>query len=430
MANGSVLAGIRPQQQPDLAGALLGGIQGRQNVLAGQQSLQQGQMQLDRAPQVAAQQDARAQQKLQQGEQQISENQFMQAVQTARVENRLAKQIRSLPLGERERFKQSLDPDMLQSVGIDPQQVAETGTSDQALDDIIRQTDAALAAVDGGRVPAEQQNRQALMEQVQSGIDPQTGRLKPEDQLTATERAAAIDLGLLARSGTITGQERIASSPEATQRVAGSRETISRAESRGGRIGTGEGVAAVSGIEAEAAAERERAEGQARQSVSLSGEFFENTQAARSSLTNINEAIAAIDDGAQSGPIINRFTPTIRDSTVRLRNAGNRLGLDVISSVTFGALSEAELDLAMQTAMPNLPPQELRKWLVDRREAQEKLANELEDAALFMSRGGTLDEFIERSRGGGVQTRQQGQGSQQQGGTQRIRFDAQGNMIQ
>lgn len=422
----SVLAGIRPNNQPvNLAGSLLGGQQARQSVLAGQQQLQQGQMQLDRAPKVAAQQDAAAAQQQELGQQQIGENDFMMAVQRGRIINRLAKQVRQMPAGQRPQFVQALDPEMLQSVGIDPEQIKGVGLDDNSLDAIIAQTDAALSSVDGG-LTAGQRDRQSLLQDVQGGIDPQTGQLKPEDQLTATQRAAAIDLGLLARTGTLTGQERIAGSADATNRVAESERAITRAE----RIGQGEGMAAVSGIEAEAAAERERAEGQARQSVALSGEFFENTQAARSSLTAINDAIAALDEGAQSGPVINRFTPTIKDSTLRLRNAGNRLGLDVISSVTFGALSEAEMDIAMQTAMPNLPPKELRKWLVDRREAQQKLAQELEDAALFMSRGGTLDEFIERSRGGGVQTQQQGQGGQQQGGTQRIRFDAQGNMIQ
>lgn len=211
---------------------------------------------------------------------------------------------------------------------------------------------------------------------------------------------------------------------------------VNRRESRGSRIGKGEGAAAVSGIEADAAAEKARAESQARQSVALSGELFENTNSARSSLTAINDAISALDEGARSGPIINRLTPTISNSTIQLQNAGRRLGLDVISSVTFGALSEAEMNIAMQTAMPNLPPQELRKWLVDRRDAQENLARELEDAALFMSRGGTLDEFIERGRNGG-QGRQSetarsqdgasGQGQQQtqpqQGGIRFLGFE-------
>lgn len=411
MANGSVLSGVRPQQQPDLAGALLGGISGRQSVLAGQQQLQRGQMDIERAPQIAAQQDAAAAQQQQLGQQQISENDFMMAVQRGRIINRLAKQVRQMPAGQRPQFVQALDPEMLQSVGIDPAQIQDVGLDDQSLDAIIAQTDAALSSVDGG-LTAGQRDRQSLLQDLEGGIDPATGQLKPENQLTARQRAAAIDLGLMARSGTITGQERIAQSPEATQMVAGSREAIRRAESRGGRIGTGEGAGEVADIEARAAAGIARAEGQARQSVAMSSELFENTQAARSSLTAINDAIEAIDQGAQSGPIINRLAPTVRNSTIQLQNAGRRLGLDVISSVTFGALSEAEMNLAMETAMPNLPPQELRQWLVNRREAQQKLSEELEDAALFMSRGGTLDEFIERGRERRQGSGQNGAGSQ------------------
>ena len=44
--------------------------------------------------------------------------------------------------------------------------------------------------------------------------------------------------------------------------------------------------------------------------------------------------------------------PSVTEASASLENAMNRMGLDVIGSVTFGALSEGEMRLAMDTAVP------------------------------------------------------------------------------
>ena len=50
------------------------------------------------------------------------------------------------------------------------------------------------------------------------------------------------------------------------------------------------------------------------------------------------------------------------------------MGLQVVSSVTFGALSAGELKVAMDTAVPpNLDNKQLAKWFRDRQAAQTKL---------------------------------------------------------
>lgn len=78
----------------------------------------------------------------------------------------------------------------------------------------------------------------------------------------------------------------------------------------------------------------------------------------------------------------------------------NQAGLDVISAVTFGALSKGELDLAMDTAVPqNLDEPELRAWLVERADALDKTYVALIDYAEFMSKpGNTLDMWIEKNK--------------------------------
>jgi hypothetical protein len=61
---------------------------------------------------------------------------------------------------------------------------------------------------------------------------------------------------------------------------------------------------------------------------------------------NLDQVVEAIDRGASTG-VIESALPAWDASTIELRNLQSRLGLDVIGSVTFGALSEGELNLRL-----------------------------------------------------------------------------------
>ena len=76
----------------------------------------------------------------------------------------------------------------------------------------------------------------------------------------------------------------------------------------------------------------------------------------------------------------------------------NKMGLDVISSVTFGALSKEEMLLAMDVGAPrDLAPPELRSWLVKKRDAQAKARDALMRAAnYFTVPGNTLQGWQEQ----------------------------------
>ena len=121
----------------------------------------------------------------------------------------------------------------------------------------------------------------------------------------------------------------------------------------------------------------------------------------QTSLGNIDEAIRAIDGGAQSGLVYNML-PSVTEASASLENSMNRMGLDVIGAVTFGALSEGEMRLAMSTAVPqNLSPPELRDWLVRRRAAQANAAATMQNAAEFLTTPGpghTINDWIARNR--------------------------------
>jgi hypothetical protein len=101
--------------------------------------------------------------------------------------------------------------------------------------------------------------------------------------------------------------------------------------------------------------------------------------------------------------VLFRSLPNWNASTIELENLRNQLGLDVVGSVTFGALSESELELALDTALPtNLGEDALADWLRRKVSAQEKLVDNLTMQAQFLSvPGRTLDQWIEFTQSGG-----------------------------
>ena len=117
----------------------------------------------------------------------------------------------------------------------------------------------------------------------------------------------------------------------------------------------------------------------------------------KKNIGNIDEAIAAIDAGANTGVIASKL-PNITAASIQLANVRQNLGLDVIGSVTFGALSEGELNLALDTALPTgLAPKDLKTFLLNKKSAQEKLAGYLSKQATYLSkRGNTLAGWLEK----------------------------------
>ncbi len=116
----------------------------------------------------------------------------------------------------------------------------------------------------------------------------------------------------------------------------------------------------------------------------------------RANIGNIDQAVAALDAGARTGQIESRV-PTWNAATLELRNLRNQLGIDVIGSVTFGALSKDELQLALDTAIPsNMQEADLRSWFLRKKEKQEIFLTRLDEMARFLSRPDTtLNDWLE-----------------------------------
>jgi hypothetical protein len=165
----------------------------------------------------------------------------------------------------------------------------------------------------------------------------------------------------------------------------------------------------------------------------IADKAFDQTGKIRANILSLRKVIKEVGEGAETGPLAAKF-PSFKAASVRLDRLKNQLGLDVVGSVTFGALSEGELNLALNTALPTtLEGPELVQWATDKIQAQEKLAGYLEDQAIFLSRpGNSAGDWLLKVKSGA--TNQQPAPTQTQPAQaavpQVIKFDALGNIVQ
>lgn len=98
---------------------------------------------------------------------------------------------------------------------------------------------------------------------------------------------------------------------------------------------------------------------------------------------------AVVEGGATSG-IIAKHIPSFDAATSELKSMANQLGIDIINSATFGALSEKELNLALSTGLDmSLQGQQLVDHIDQKIEAQTKLRNSLLGKARTLTQGNT-----------------------------------------
>ena len=141
----------------------------------------------------------------------------------------------------------------------------------------------------------------------------------------------------------------------------------------------------------------ERAESDTEVITGARGEALKKLSNLESQASSLNEAVQALDNGAGSG-VIKQYLPAWNASTARLREAANKLGLDIVSATTFGALSKGELDLSLRTALDiTLPPAELRELISNKIRVIEKAKGELLNAILYLSsEGATVEEYTKK----------------------------------
>ncbi len=127
-----------------------------------------------------------------------------------------------------------------------------------------------------------------------------------------------------------------------------------------------------------------------KEAITTGAKYSQQADEIGKNILAYNDAINIIEEGLSKnanlglGWVRSRL-PKLDPYAIRFQQAARELGLGVVSRVTFGALSEKELELAMATAVPStLGPKQALQWLKDKREAQQKLKDEMDRAAAFI----------------------------------------------
>ena len=124
--------------------------------------------------------------------------------------------------------------------------------------------------------------------------------------------------------------------------------------------------------------------------VEMSRDNFTKVGRIRENITNLDEARRLVAEENATTGYLASFLPDWKASTIALRQVQRELGLDVVGSVTFGALSQEELTLALRVALPEtMEGPALIDWIDRKKVAQQKLSAYLLDQAYFFSEGDT-----------------------------------------
>lgn len=128
-----------------------------------------------------------------------------------------------------------------------------------------------------------------------------------------------------------------------------------------------------------------------------------------SSLVNVDSTIQnygraksalrrALNEGREISGLAQQFFPDITVEAAELTNARNALGLDVVGSVTFGALSKGELDLALTQGLPlGLSGKPLLEYIERRELALGRYRASLVEAARYQSDPNlTMKDYVEQ----------------------------------
>ena len=122
--------------------------------------------------------------------------------------------------------------------------------------------------------------------------------------------------------------------------------------------------------------------------------FSDMTSVAKT-IVNLTRAKKAVKDEGASVGFAQKWLPAFDAATAELRMIANKMGIEVINSATFGALSEEELKLALTTAFPtDLNKDQLLVWIDKKINAQNKMYKALSSKAKKLSSGITMSEFI------------------------------------
>lgn len=316
-----------------------------------------------------AEQSAAQQQAQMQRQEQLSAQQ--DAIRKAKIIYGHARQLKNLPQAQRRTYLNTIDREVIADLGFDDDTFTKISTDDGSIDTMIAQIEPLIQA-DQKQVGARRSESLAGGRITAQELDDGTvryleyGQEIPQDQV----------------------QERVAA---AQQEYIADQQELSRGR-RGGALGAEEE------FKPRIAAKTTEATESAKDVQEFVSTAVPTLNKIEANIANYDDVISAIDSGARSGAIVSRL-PSVNEASKDLEVLRNKLGLDVVGMASFGALSEGELRLALDTALPtNKEPQALRQWVADKRDAQIKAAETLRDSVAFLNNGGSLADLIELGR--------------------------------
>jgi len=330
-----------------------------------------------------------------------------QVLEKTTIINQTAKAIRALDPSQYKAAFSSIMP-QLQKFGIDTSRFNVENITAESLDQVIAETQGFIS----------DPNKLRQLSAAESDFRSKTQGLSQED----TERAKRIALGLDPRAtGAAAKTVDVGGVPHVFDPV---KQTLVPAIIEGQKVTSeivGESKATIK--------EREKfAELTGASRAKSIDKGFDRIAGIDKNMLNLDRALGALERGAGTGAA-EKFFPSITAASRELNQIQNELALDIIGAVTFGALSQGELDLAKDTALDRgLSEEALKDVLQRKKAAQQKLRGYLNEQIQFLDQGGTVAGFLrEKERQNQQAQPEQQAATQQQADQGQIMEDAQGN---
>lgn len=163
--------------------------------------------------------------------------------------------------------------------------------------------------------------------------------------------------------------------------------------------------------------------------------YSEKAEGLNSNIIALDEGIVLAERAIKEGKSLGRGwlenkLPKLSETAASFQQIADQLGLSVVSAVSFGALSEKELRVAQETALPNYAKDEdTLAWMRRRRDALNKLRNYYREAAAFLSAGNTIEDFEKMMLEKAKQNDAQFKGQAKQDYTQMSSIDIMQNLV-
>jgi len=140
---------------------------------------------------------------------------------------------------------------------------------------------------------------------------------------------------------------------------------------------------------------QQKSEWDLSQGLSKGEEVFRQFNLIDDQIQSFARAGELVSEGAKTG-FVQKFLPSTSAATTELRQIANKMGIDIINSATFGALSATELRLALETGFDqNLSGDALVEYIQNKIAAQTKLRNALMPEVQMLLGGSGLKAYAD-----------------------------------